>query len=130
MRGMIGIITVMSLLAVTAPAHAASVVLDRDEFVQLLANVDLLKQKLANADQQLVLHVKAKGERDKIIALQQAQIGELEGIIKDHEAAGKSRDELIVALEQRYQQHAQTDLYQSVGIGVLAVALFVLAWVK
>lgn len=110
--------------------YAASVVLDREEFVQLLANVDVLKKKLANADQQLVLHVKAKDERIKIIALQQAQIGELEGIIQDHEAAGKSRDELIAALEQRYQQHASTDLYQSVGIGVLAVALFVLAWVK
>lgn len=112
------------------PAFAASVVLDYDEYVQLITNVDLLKKKLANADQQLVLHVKLKGESEKVIVLQEQEIGELKGIIKDHEAAGKSRDELIAALEQRYQQHAQTDLYQSVGIGVLAVALFVLAWVK
>lgn len=126
------LIAMMMLSIVGSPlsAHAASVVLDREEFVQLIANVDLLKKKLANADQQLILHVKAKGERDKIIALQQQQIGELEGIIQDHEAAGKSKDELIEALEQRYQQHAQTDLYQNVGMGVLAVALFVLAWVK
>lgn len=112
------------------PVFAASVVLDYDEYVKLITNVDLLKKKLANADQQLFLHVKLKGESEKVIVLQEQEIGELKGIIQDHEAAGKSRDELIAALEKRYQQHAQTDLYQSVGIGVLAVALFVMAWIK
>lgn len=112
------------------PAFAASVVLDRDEFVQLLANVDLLKQKLANADQQITLYIKARDERDKIIAIQKQQIGELESMIQDHEAMGKTQEELIMALEQRFAQREQMDWYQNVGLGVLVIALCALALLK
>lgn len=127
---MIIIIMILIFILGVNPAFAASVVLDRDEFVQLLANVDLLKQKLANADQQIALYIKARDERDKIIAIQKQQIGELESMIRDYDAMGKTQEELIMALEQRFAQREQMDWYQNVGLGVLVIALCALALLK
>lgn len=127
---MIMIIMILIFILGANPALAASVVLDRNEFVQLLVNVDLLKRKLANADQQIALYIKARGERDKIIAIQKQQIGELESMIRDYEAMGKTQEELIMALEQRFAQREQTDWYQNVGLGVLVIALCALALLK
>lgn len=80
---------------------AATVELDRGEFVKLLANIDLLKQRLANADAQIVLHVKGRDEREKIITLQRDHIAELEAMIAAYKEKGESMERLVEALEQR-----------------------------
>lgn len=80
---------------------AATVELDRAEFVRLLANIDILKRKLQNADAQIALHVKGRDDREKIIVLQREHIAELEGMIADYQAKGETMDRLVQALEEK-----------------------------
>jgi len=75
--------------------------LDRAEFVRMLANIDILKRKLQNADAQIVLHIKGREERETVIALQREHIAELEAMIEDYKVKGESMDKLVEALEQK-----------------------------
>lgn len=67
----------------------------------MLANIDILKRKLQNADAQIVLHIKGREERETVIALQREHIAELEGMIEAYKVKGESMDKLVEALEQK-----------------------------
>ena len=95
------ILALLISFCIPSLSAAATVELDRAEFVKLLANIDLLKQRLANADAQIVLHLKGRDAREKVISLQKEHIAELEGMIADYKAKGESMERLVEALEQR-----------------------------
>lgn len=86
---------------IPSTGFAATVELDRAEFVRMLANIDILKRKLQNADAQIVLHIKGREERETVIALQREHIAELEAMIEDYKVKGESMDKLVEALEQK-----------------------------
>jgi len=103
---------------------AATVELDRGEFVKLLANIDLLKQRLANADAQIVLHLKGRDAREKVISLQKEHIAELEGMIADYKAKGESMERLVEALEQKAAASKPwLNSSSSFVLGILAAAV-------
>lgn len=85
----------------SGPAAAAdkAVVIPQDEFVTMLGQVDLLKKKLANADQQLTLYRRVKTDHQQLITLDQQHIAELEAIIRSHEEAGKVAEALLADCE-------------------------------
>lgn len=112
------------------PVHAASVTLDREEFIAMLANVDLLKRKLATADEQIRIHVKAKDQRETVIALQVKHIAELESMVKTYEEMNRTQDELIADIEKKFSLKQDRDLYQWLSMGIMAVAIIIIAVVK
>lgn len=102
---------------------AATVELDRGEFVKLLANIDLLKQRLANADAQIVLHVKGRDEREKIITLQRDHIAELEAMIAAYKEKGESMERLVEALEARATNKPWINSSSSFILGIITAAV-------
>lgn len=113
----------VAMLASPSLGLAATITMDKAEFITMLANVDLLKQRLANADQQITLHIKGRGERDKIIRLQQEQIKELEGMIADYQARGESAERLIAALEEKAQASSWLTPTSAFVLGLIAAAV-------
>lgn len=55
--------------------------MDRAEFVKLLANVQLLKERLASADQQIGLYKKLDSDQKRLIVLHSERIKELENYV-------------------------------------------------
>ncbi len=56
--------------------------MDRAEFVNLLANVQMLKERLANADRQISLYKTLDSDQKRLIFLHAERIKELEKYIK------------------------------------------------
>lgn len=118
------ILALLISFCIPSLSAAATVELDRGEFVKLLANIDLLKQRLANADAQIVLHLKGRDAREKVISLQKEHIAELEGIIADYKAKGESMERLVEALEQKAAASKPwLNATSSFVLGILAAAV-------
>lgn len=118
------ILALLISFCIPSLSAAATVELDRGEFVKLLANIDLLKQRLANADAQIVLHLKGRDAREKVISLQKEHIAELEGMIADYKAKGESMERLVEALEQKAAASKPwLNATSSFVLGILAAAV-------
>lgn len=71
----------LAAFAFSTEVSAREVALDREEFVNLLANVQLLKERLANADQQISMYKKLDFDQKRLIVLHTDRIKELEKYI-------------------------------------------------
>jgi hypothetical protein len=77
--------------------HAGEVAMERQEFVNLLANVQLQKERLANADQQIGLYKKLDADQKRLLVVHKDRIKELESYIA-------SADKLIADFKTTMEQ--------------------------
>lgn len=68
----------LAAFAFSTNVSAREVAIDRDEYVTLLANVQLLKERLANAGQQISMYKKLDSDQKRLIVLHKDRIEELE----------------------------------------------------
>lgn len=123
----------MCSLSHSPSVHAASIVLDRDEFVTMLSHVETLKKTLGVVERQVKLHTAATAERNQLITLQETHIAELEAIVKKGEAIEQSHEQIRVAvtakldeIERDLTREKRLSRYKSYAF-VLAGVLFILA---
>lgn len=122
----------MCSLSHSPSVHAASIVLDRDEFVTMLSHVETLKKRLGIAERQVKLHAAATAERNQLITLQEKHLAELEEIVKKGEEINTSHEEIRVAvtnkldeIERDLTKEKRLSRYKSYAL--LAGVLFILA---
>lgn len=94
----------MCSLSHSPSVHAASIVLDRDEFVTMLSHVETLKKTLGVAERQVKLHTAATAERNQLITLQEKHIAELEEIVRKGEEVDNSQEQIRVAVTARLDE--------------------------
>jgi hypothetical protein len=83
--------------ALANDGQTAEVAMDRKEFVNLLSNVQLQKERLANADQQIGLYKKLDTDQKRLIVMHTDRIKELESYIA-------STDKLVADFETTMEQ--------------------------
>lgn len=92
--------TLVSLTFAFATDGRAEVVLKRDEFVNLLANVQLQKERLTSAEQQIGLYRKLDADQKRLIVVHTDRIRELENYIA---TSDKLSAEFKTTMEQTEQ---------------------------
>lgn len=117
---------VLVSLGLASVAEAKTVNMDYDEFVKMLANVDVLKNHLATANQQIVLHKRGAAEREHVITLQKKQIEELKASVEAQKKAGASQEELIKGLQKKLEvaEKDEGNTFLPWGVATAAVLLF------
>lgn len=94
------LVTLVSLTFAFATDGRAEVVLKRDEFVNLLANVQLQKERLTSAEQQIGLYRKLDADQKRLIVVHTDRIRELENYIA---TSDKLSAEFKTTMEQTEQ---------------------------
>lgn len=115
----------LGCVSLSSTVQAASVVLDRAEFVTLLGNVKLLKERLAQAQGEVALRTKAMALRDEQLVLQQQTIDELVALAEQYEKKDLTEAELHRAVEARLGELERMDRWKSLAVIVEGV---IIAW--
>lgn len=115
------VLTAVLVLATYTVAEAKSVVLDQGEFVTIVANVEVLKKRLANAEEHVAAQRKGLAERDQIIKLQKTHIDKLETALKKANEIEYAQKGTIDKLQAKKPEAEHGTLFILAGLAALAV---------
>lgn len=102
MKPLASLATWVLLISISVPnAQAASVQIDREEFVTMLAHVDTMKKALAHTQEIVVSCKDAKTKRDVMLTLREKEIEEYVALAESMNRANKTQDQIITALNQK-----------------------------
>ena len=88
---------VLTVFSVSSEGKAAEIAIDRKEFVDLLANVKMLKEGLSNANRQITLYKNLDADQKRLILLHSDRIKELEAYIA---STNKLADEFKTTMDK------------------------------